>query len=103
MVTISLPHKHLSDFCERWQVTELALFGSVLRPEVFGPDSDIDVLVTVSPDARHSLFDIVRMKNELTDILGRDVDLVSRRGLERSPNYLRRDAILGSAVTVYEA
>ena len=97
-----LPSKELTQFCEKWQVRELALFGSVLQPE-FRPDSDIDVLITISPDAKASLFDFVRMKNELTGILGREVDLVSRRGLEHSANYLRRDAILESAVTVYEA
>ena len=98
---IAIPAEPIAAFCERWQVTELALFGSVLR-EDFGPASDVDVLVAFAEDARHSLFDMVRMEAELKDIFGREVDLVSRRGIERSRNYLRRKAILGSAETIHE-
>ena len=90
----------LTTFCERWQVSELALFGSVLRDD-FGPDSDIDVLVSFAPGSRHTLFDMCRMEAELTEALGRNVDLVSRRGIEASSNHLRREAILGSAEVVY--
>jgi len=90
----------LAGFCRKWQITELALFGSVLRDD-FGPDSDIDVLVRFAPDARHSLFDLVRMEDELRDLFGREVDLVERGTIEASRNYLRRKAILGSAEAVY--
>lgn len=69
----------------------------------FRPDSDIDVLVTFSPEAHHTLFDPVHMENELKEIFQRDVDLVSRRGIERSLNYLRRNEILSSAQTIYAA
>lgn len=99
---IGLRPETLAAFCERWQVTELALFGSVLRDD-FGPESDIDVLVEFGESARHSLFDLVRMEHELKSILGRDVDLVERPGVEQSPNYLRRKAILGAAETIYAA
>ncbi|MCY4551746.1 MAG: nucleotidyltransferase domain-containing protein [Defluviicoccus sp.] len=98
---IAIPTERIAAFCERWQVTELALFGSVLR-EDFGPASDIDVLVAFADEARHSLFDMVRMEAELKDIFDREVDLVSRRGIERSRNYLRRKAILNSAETIHE-
>jgi predicted nucleotidyltransferase len=90
----------IADFCRRWEVSELALFGSVLR-EDFSADSDIDVLVSFDPDARRSLFDLVEMQDELGRILGRKVDLVSKRGLESSRNHLRKRAILDSAETVY--
>ena len=102
MAHIELDKEQLAAFCRRWQITELALFGSVLRDD-FGPDSDVDVLVRFAPDARHSLFDMVRMQNELEGILGRRVDLVSRRGIEASRNPLRRKAILESAEVVYGA
>ncbi|MHB9038400.1 MAG: nucleotidyltransferase family protein [Armatimonadota bacterium] len=92
----------MSDFCKRWGIAELALFGSVLRDD-FGPNSDVDVLVTFSPGARPTLFDMVHMQDELAGILGREVDLVSRRGVESSANYLRRKAILESAEVVYAA
>ncbi len=97
---VSIPKDRLAAFCKRWQITELALFGSVLRDD-FGPESDVDVLVRFEEEARHTLFDLSRMEAELKAIFGREVDLVSRRGIERSPNYLRREAILGSAEVIY--
>ncbi len=99
---MNIPEKELAVFCRRWRITELALFGSVLRDD-FGSNSDVDMLVSFHPEAQHTLFDMVRMQAELKEILGRDVDLVSRRGVERSRNYLRRNAIIGSAEVVYEA
>ena len=80
----------------------MAFFGSVLRDD-FGPDSDVDVLVRFHPETRHTLFDMVTMEEELKRILGRKVDLVSRRGIEMSRNYIRRKAILGSAEVIYAA
>ena len=75
----------------------LELFGSVLRSD-FGPDSDIDLLVDFEPDAGWSLFDHEAMRLELCALLGREVDLVSKRAIERSTNWIRRKAILESAV-----
>ena len=86
--------------CDRWQITEFALFGSVLRDD-FRPDSDVDVLATFSPEAHHTLFDLVHMENELKEIFQREVDLVSHRGIEHSFNYLRRSEILSSAQVIY--
>jgi len=99
---IELPAEKVVEFCRRWRITEFALFGSVLRDD-FTPDSDVDVLVTFGPDAEWSLFHHVEMQDELKRLLGRSVDLVSRRGLERSRNYIRRKAILNSAEVVYVA
>jgi hypothetical protein len=62
-------------FCRRWRIAELSLFGSVLRPD-FRPDSDIDVLVTFSPDAMWSGWDLVTIEKELAALFGRKVDLV---------------------------
>ena len=99
---IDIPRDEIASFCKRWQVTELALFGSVLRDD-FGPESDVDVLARFEEEARHTLFDLDRMEEELTTIFGRKVDLVSWRGVEQSQNYIRRKAILGSAETIYVA
>ena len=99
---LTIPKQQIADYCRRWKITELALFGSVLRQD-FHPDSDVDVLVRFQAEARHTLFDMVRMQEELKRILGREVDLVSRRGIERSRNHLRKKAILESAEVVYEA
>ena len=97
---IPLDRDKIAEFCRQWRITELALFGSVLRQD-FRSDSDVDVLVTFASDSHWTLFDMVHMQNELRKILGREVDLVSRRGLETSRNYLRRKAILSSAEVVY--
>lgn len=105
MVTIArvdFPEDEIADFCHRWKITEFALFGSVLRDD-FRPDSDIDVLVTFAPGATWSLFDHVDMEDELETILGRKVDLVSRRGIERSRNPFRKRAILESARVLHAA
>ncbi len=99
---IAISKEKITNFCQRWKITEFAFFGSVLRDD-FRPDSDIDVLVTFAPDAQWSLFDHVDMQDELEALFGRKVDLVSRRGIERSRNYIRRQSILGSAEVVYAA
>jgi predicted nucleotidyltransferase len=90
----------LAAFCQTWEVQELALFGSGVRGDL-RPGSDLDFLVTFLPDARWTLLDHVRMERELTEIVGRKVDLVSRRGLERSANWIRRKAIFEEARPVY--
>lgn len=87
-------------FCRRWKIQELALFGSVLR-EDFNPDSDIDILVAFGPDADWGLLDHVKMQQELQAILHRDVDLVTRRAVERSANWLRRHEILNTAQILF--
>jgi predicted nucleotidyltransferase len=97
---IEIPTDKITDFCQRWKITEFALFGSVLRDD-FRSDSDVDILVTFDPDAHRTLFDLVDMQDELEVMFGRKVDLVSRRGIERSRNYLRRKAILNSAQIIY--
>ena len=99
---IEIPLEEVKTFCQQWEIVELAFFGSVLRDD-FGPDSDVDVLVRFHPETRHTLFDMVTMEEELKRILGRKVDLVSRRGIEMSRNYIRRKAILGSAEVIYAA
>ncbi len=101
-VNIAIPEESLRDFCRRWKIVELALFGSVLRDD-FGPDSDIDILVRFAPDAGTTLFDMVRMEDELSAMFGRKVDLISRRGIEASRNTIRRQAILESAEVIYAA
>ena len=99
---IVIPEEEIADFCRRWKVTELALFGSVLRGD-FGPDSDVDVLVSFALDAHWSLFDLVTMQDELRAIFGREVDLLQRVAIERSENYIRRKSILSNLEVIYAA
>jgi predicted nucleotidyltransferase len=96
---IEIDKPALADFCKRWRLSELALFGSVLTDE-FGPQSDVDVLVTFSPDADWSLFELVDMSAELEGMFGRRVDLVDSRGLR---NPFRRHSIQSSKRVVHAA
>jgi predicted nucleotidyltransferase len=89
---IPIPLPKLEEFCQRWQVIELALFGSVLCDD-FRPDSDVDVLVSFAQDDPWSLFDLVDMKAELQKLFGRQVDLIERNGLR---NPFRCRSILSS-------
>ena len=99
---IGLPMNAIEAFCDRWQVEELALFGSVLRDD-FGPHSDIDILIRFRTERTPGLFGIAEMERELGDLFGRRVDLVTRAAIEESRNYIRRKAILESAQVVYGA
>ena len=99
-VKIKIPKANIAELCRRWNVSEFAIFGSALRGD-FRSDSDIDVLVSFAPQAHVTLFDMVEMQDELKAIFGREVDLISRRGVENSRNYLRRKAILESAQVIH--
>lgn len=102
VLNIPLSQAQLAEFCQRWQISELALFGSVLRDD-FQAHSDIDILITFAPEAKRGAFVLAQMQTELETLLGREVDLVSRRAIERSHNPIRRRNILDSAQVVYAA
>lgn len=99
---LGITEEELADFCRRWQITELSLFGSILRDD-FGPDSDIDLLVKYGPAPRRSLIDHIKIENELSSLLGRKVDLSSKAGVESSKNRIIRKSILDSAELIYES
>jgi len=96
---IDLADEKVAAFCRKWKITELALFGSVLR-EDFGSGSDIDVLVTFVEDCGYSLFDLAQVQEELKAILAHDVDLVEKGGLR---NPFRRHSILRNMEVIYAA
>ena len=98
-IAIDYDKEKLRDFCRKWKITEFSFFGSVVRDD-FGPESDIDVLVTFAGDARWSLFDMTDMKDELFALFGRPVDLLTRRAVEGSLNPIRKRSILSSAVVL---
>ena len=99
---LNLPMAQIKDLCDRWQITEFALFGSILRDD-FQPTSDIDVLITFAPDARKGLLTLARIKHELEDLLGRDVDILTKKSIEQSHNVVRSRNILNSAQVLYVA
>ena len=97
---VSVPGDAIAAFCQEHGIKRLAIFGSALR-EDFGPESDIDVLVDFEPDRIPGLLGIAGMELELSEVLGRDVDLVTRAAVQGSRNYIRRRSILESAEVVY--
>ena len=99
-MNIEIPKEKIAAFCRKWKIVEFSLFGSVLRDD-FRPDSDVDVLVSFSPEAEWSLLEHMAMEEELSAIFGRKVDVISRKAIERSENYIRRDAILKTAQPYY--
>ena len=96
---IQMPEHSIVEFCRRWEIQEFSLFGSVLRDD-FRPESDVDVVVSFERGAAWSLLDLATMQEELSDILGRSVDLIEAEALR---NPYRRAAILGSKQVVYAA
>jgi len=102
MVRIPVDRKKIADFCRKHHIRRLAFFGSVLRDDFDSEHSDVDVMVTLSPDRRYTLFDIVHMEEELATVFGRSVHLTQRSTVEKSENYIRRESILSEAQLVYE-
>ena len=94
--------ERLAEFCRRWRIAELSLFGSALRDD-FRPDSDVDLLVTFTPGADWRYWDLLTMQEELTSLLGLKVDLVERAAVEARENWIRRKHILEHAKPIYVA
>lgn len=96
---IPIDRDRIAEFCRRWKVKELALFGSVLRDD-FEPESDVDVLVTFAPGEQWDLLDVVEMQRDLAAIIGRQVDLVLKESLV---NPFRRHHILKTKKVIHVA
>ncbi len=99
---VSVPGDRLAAFCQEHGIKRLAVLGSALRQD-FGPESDIDLLVEFEPGRTPGLLGIAGMELELSELFGRDVDLVTRTEVQESRNYIRRSAVLESAEVVYGA
>ena len=97
-VKIKIPQRELNEFCQRYQVQRLALFGSVIGNN-FRAESDVDVLVSFQPAARVGFITFSRMQRELSGLLKRPVDLVPMDGLKP----VIRDSVLSNIVEVYAA
>ena len=98
---LTVDRQQLRELCDRWQITQLELFGSVLRDD-FRPDSDIDLLVTFADTARITFFDLDHIERQLSLLFdNRPVDLVTRRAIEQSHNPIRRENILSHSRTLY--
>jgi predicted nucleotidyltransferase len=95
---VEVDEAQLADLCRRYQVRELSLFGSAARGEM-RPDSDIDLLVEFLPDSQVDLVDYAGLMLDLSRLIGRKVDLVSKNGLKP----LIRNSVLQEARLVYAA
>lgn len=91
----------IAKFCQNWGITEVALFGSVLR-EDFHPDSDIDFLITFAPNVPQGLLTLARIKNQLELRLDRPVDIALKDSINTSENWIIRREILTTAQIIYE-
>jgi uncharacterized protein len=98
---INLPITAGQAFCQRWQIADLSVFGSILRDD-FGCDSDVDFLYVLKPDTRWRLSDLLHAEAELAQLLGRKIDLVAKASIEQSHNWLRKGNILSSAQIIYD-
>lgn len=96
---IRLDREALAEFCRTWRIRELSLFGSALRDD-FGPESDLDFLVSFEPEAGWDLFDLIAMRKELEDRYGRSVDLVEKEALR---NPWRKYEIMSTREVLYAA
>jgi predicted nucleotidyltransferase len=94
---IAVPNEVIADFCRRNHIRKLSLFGSVLTPR-FGPDSDVDMLVEFEKDARPTLLTMARLERELSDLMGRKVDVRTAGDLSR---YFRNE-VVATALPQYE-
>lgn len=99
---IDIPKEQLAKLCKRWNIVELSLFGSVLRDD-FGPDSDVDIMVKFAANSHTSLLDLVTIQNQIEQLVGRRIDLVTRSGIEHGSNPYIKNKILKNAETFYAA
>lgn len=100
---IALPRERIAALCREYGVEELAVFGSVLRDN-FTPESDVDFLVVFKNDDYGPWMGKLNdFEEALGALIGRKADVVPKRSVESSENYIRRKHILGSAQTLYAA
>jgi uncharacterized protein len=102
LTRLHVTEEQIAAFCRKWQIVRFELFGSVLR-EDFDERSDVDVLATFLEGSRHGLSELLSMEEDLQAFFGRHVDLIERRLIETSRNWVRRRNILQSARLLYAA
>ena len=93
---VDLDEAKIAAFCEKHRIVKLQLFGSVLR-EDFHAESDVDILYELEPGTRLGYFGLAAIERELSDLIGRQVDMGSPSSLSE---YIR-DRVLAEAETIY--
>jgi hypothetical protein len=97
-LSIEVDRESIARLCRRCAVRRLSFFGSVVRDD-FGPDSDVDVLVEFEPDANVGLFEFVDLQRDLSELIGRAVDLHTPASL----SHFFRDKVVSTAEVAYAA
>ena len=98
---LKISANEIAEFCQKWNIEELALFGSVLSDR-FHAGSDIDILLSFQPNSRQGLLTLAKIKHELESLLSRDVDIALKEAILKSDNWIRRQEILQTAQVIYE-
>ena len=98
---LKIEPERLKEICQQWKITELALFGSVLR-EDFNAQSDIDILVSFDEGAAIAFFDLDAIEEQLSKLFNRSVDVVTKKAVEQSHNWIRKQNILDNSQVIYE-
>ena len=98
----NIDQTRLEKICQKFGVTELSLFGSAIRDD-FSEASDIDILVNFEKESVPTLFRFEELRLELQELFGRDIDLLTKRSIEKSRNRYRRQEILGNHRVIYAA
>ena len=101
-IAMPLPMDAIADFCKKWGIVKLSVFGSILRDD-FRPDSDVDFLAEFDSSRRYTFSTYFDMDDELEHIVGRKVDLLNAKVLASSKNPYRYSLIFGSAVELIHA
>lgn len=99
---LNISDEALAEFCRKWKIVRLELFGSALRDDFDPEKSDIDLLVTFADNVSWGFRDTLKMEDELKAVLGRDVDMPERSTIETMKNWIRRKDILSSARVIFE-
>ncbi len=97
---LGLSNPQLAQFCQKWGIIELSLFGSILGDQ-FHQNSDIDILLQFSPNSRQGLLILAKIKHELEIMTGRVIDIAVKESIENSENEIRRQEILNTAKVIY--
>lgn len=98
---IPIDREKIAKFCQKHGIIEVTA-GSVLRDD-FGPDSDVDVMISLSPQTRFGLMKYGRLIYDLRQLIGRKVDVVLRKEIEASSNRFRKRDVLSNHRTIYVA
>ena len=96
---IFLEYKDITVLCEKYSIKELSIFGSSIRDD-FNQNSDVDILVSFRKESEITLFDIMDLEKEFSQILKREVDIVEKEALK---NPIRKKRILSTREIIYAA